>query len=252
MARMPSFAARRRRNPSAHMSTMEHLTELRYRLIVCLVAIGVGGVIAFALYNPIFNFLVQPYCDSLPATRSCGLLQISPLDGVSIRLRVALYGGFVIAAPIVFYQLWRFVTPALHPRERKYAYPFVVSSMLLFLLGAALAWLTFPKALDFLQTIGGDKLLVTYAPGPYIRLLLLTIVVFGLAFEFPILLVSLQLVGAVSSKQLSTWRRGAIVLIAFIAAVITPSQDPYSLFAIAIPMWIFYEVSILIGRVLRK
>jgi sec-independent protein translocase protein TatC len=237
---------------NATMPVMDHLTELRYRLIVCVCAVLAGGIIAFVLYNPIFNTLIHPYCTSLPSGRSCKLLQISPLDGVAIRLRIATYGGFVLASPIIFYQLWRFVTPALNPKEKKYAYPFVISSVLLFMLGGLVAWLTFPKALDFLQTIGGNKLLISYTPGPYIRLLLLTIVAFGLAFEFPILLVFLQLGGVVTSKKLASWRRMAIVLIFFIAAVITPSQDPYSLFAMAVPMCLLYEVSILIGRALHR
>ena len=128
----------------------------------------------------------------------------------------------------------------------------MISSILLFGLGAAVAILTFPKALQFLIYVGGTSLVTIFTPTSYLRLIILMILAFGVAFEFPILLVFLELAGVLSSRRLAGWRRPAIVIIVAFAAVITPSQDPISLFAMAIPMYIFYEASILIGKLLKR
>ncbi|MDQ1439622.1 MAG: sec-independent protein translocase protein TatC [Acidimicrobiaceae bacterium] len=235
------------------MSVVEHLTELRHRLIVCFVAVALGGVVGFLLYNRILHFLLQPYCHiHHRKLAGCGLLTQDPLEPFLVRLKVAAWTGFAIASPVVFFQLWRFVTPGLNPKEKRYAVPFVLSSVLLFAGGGVVAWLTFPKALDFLVGVGGDSLIAIFSPSKYLRLIVLMIVAFGLAFEFPVLLVFLQLAHIITSRQLAGWWRGAIVVIFFVAAIITPSQDPYSLFAMAVPMCIFYGMSILIGRLLRR
>ena len=234
------------------MTLVEHLTELRYRLIVSLLAVGVGMAIAFALYNRILGFLLDPYCEILPPGQDCTLVIRDPLEGFATRLRVAGWSGLFLASPVVLWHLWRFVTPGLHPKEKRYAVPFIVSSILLFSLGGVLAMVTFPRALDFLVSVGGDDVSTLFSPAPYLRLVTLMILAFGLAFEFPVLLVFLQLARVLTSRQLGTWRRTAVVLIFVVAAVITPSQDPWSLFAMAGPMYVFYEVAILIGRVLKR
>lgn len=251
-----AFLAKRSRTPAgdsgAHMTIIEHLSELRRRLIISLVAVGACAVFAFIAYNPILKFLQNPYCDVVGPNGNCQFLATSVLDPFAIRLQIATYGGLILAAPIVFWQLWRFIAPGLTSRERRYAVPFIVSSVLLFALGGFIAYLTFPKALDFLIHIGGTSLDVRPTPTKYLQLILLMILAFGLSFEFPVFLVFLELVGVISSQQLRRWRRWAIVGIVTFAAVITPSQDPYSLFAMAIPMWVFYEASIAVGRVLKR
>ena len=235
------------------MTVVEHLTELRYRLIVCMIAIAVGGVLGFLLYNRILEFLLQPYCKlHHKKLAGCGLLTQDPLEPFLVRLKVSAWTGFAIASPVVFFQVWRFVTPGLHPREKKYAIPFVVSSTALFALGGVVAWLTFPKALDFLVGVGGDSLIAIFSPSKYLRLIILMIVAFGVAFEFPVLLVFLQLARVLSSRQLIQWWRGAVVVIFAVAAVITPSQDPYSLFAMAGPMCLFYFGAAGVGRLMKR
>ena len=235
------------------MSVVEHLTELRSRLVVALVAVALGALVAFLLYDRILDFLIQPYCNlpGRPPGR-CTLFIQDPLEGFATRLKVATYGGLFLASPVVFYQLWRFVTPGLRPDEKRYAVPFVAASVALFGLGALIAQLTFPKALDFLVAVGGPNLETIFSPAKYLRLVILVIVAFGVAFEFPVLLVFLQLAGVLTSRRLGAWRRPAVVVIFVVAAVITPSQDPYSLFAMAVPMYVFYELSILIGRALHR
>src|SRR4051794_31163719 len=239
------------------MSLGDHLAELRRRLIISAVAVTLGGLLAFLFYNRVLEFLVRPYCEALKhrqidSPAGCNLVISDPLEGFTTRLKVSGYLGLFLASPIVLWQLWRFITPGLHKREKKYAIPFILSSILLFALGGLVAILTFPKALDFLIGVSGKGISAFFTPSKYINLYVLVIAAFGLAFEFPIVLVFLELAGVVPSKRLSQWRRPAVVVIFVTAAIITPSQDPYSLFAMAIPMCIFYELSILIGKILKK
>jgi sec-independent protein translocase protein TatC len=231
------------------MTLVEHLRELRRRLIICAVAVAIGGIVAFALYNQILRVLIAPYRE---VTHRRSLLITDPLEGFATRLKIAAYGGLFLASPVVLWELWRFITPGLHKRERRYAIPFVLSSIVLFLLGGVVAMVTFKPALRFLVGVGGSNLSTFFTPSKYLGLILLMIVAFGVAFEFPIVLVFLELAGVVPSSRLRKWRRPAIVIIVAVAAVITPSQDPYSLFAMAIPMYIFYEAAIVIGRVMKK
>jgi sec-independent protein translocase protein TatC len=251
-----AFIAKRSRTPAgdsgAQMTVIEHLGELRRRMIICLIAVAACAVVAFVAYDPILKFLQDPYCDVVGPGESCQFLATSVLDPFAIRLQIATYGGLILAAPIVFWQLWRFIAPGLTSKERRYAVPFIASSVVLFALGGFIAYLTFPKALDFLVHIGGTSIDVHPTPTKYLQLILLMILAFGLSFEFPVFLVFLQLVGIVSSTQLRQWRRWAIVGVVTFAAVITPSQDPYSLLAMAVPMWLFYEAAILVGRALKR
>src|SRR3954471_17937670 len=239
------------------MSLVEHLGALRHRLMITIIAVCVAGIGAFFLYNHVLHFLRQPYCDAIASRHiengvGCNLVITDPLEGFTTRLKVSGYLGLFLASPIVLWQLWRFITPGLHKREKKYAIPFILSSIVLFALGGLVAILTFPKALDFLIGVSGKGISTFFTPSKYINLYVLVIAAFGLAFEFPIVLVFLELAGVVPSKRLSQWRRPAVVVIFVTAAIITPSQDPYSLFAMAIPMCIFYELSILIGKILKK
>jgi sec-independent protein translocase protein TatC len=233
------------------MTLIEHLGELRSRLVKAAFALAIGSAIGFILSNRALAFLVDPYCEAQQG-EGCKLVVIDPLEGFGTRIKLAVFIGVVLAAPVILWQVWRFVTPGLHKNEKRYAIPFIASSILLFVAGAAVAVLTFPKALDFLIAIGGPDLVPLFSPSKYLRLYLLVVVAFGISFEFPILLVFLQLAKILKSSQLRKWRRGAIVAIFVFAAVITPSQDPITLLAMAGPMYLFYEVSILLGKLLKR
>ncbi len=233
----------------ARMTLVEHLTELRSRLVKSVVAVVVFAVIVFIFYDRVLQVLITPYKD---ATGQDTLTVFSPLEGISARLKVAGYGGLFLASPVVLWQLWRFVTPGLHPREKRYAIPFLLSSLLLFLMGAVVAVLTFPKALQFLISISGNHVQPLFGPERYVTFLLKVILAFGVAFEFPILLMFLQLANIVSSRRLLRSWRGAVVFIFAFAAVITPSQDPWSMLAMALPMTLFFFVSVGIGRLLKR
>jgi sec-independent protein translocase protein TatC len=243
------------RTPDDRMTLVEHLAELRSRLIKSLLAITVGALVMFVFYEPILNFLAQPYFDVCKQHPEFGctdkFLITGPLDGFTTRIKVSGYGGLIAALPIVLWQVWRFITPGLHKNERRYAVPFILSSVLLFLFGAAIAYFTLPYALEFLIGYSGP-VTAAFTPNKYVSLLSVMMLAFGVGFLFPVLLVFLQLVGVVTPKQLSKWRRQAIVIVVVVAAVITPSGDPYSLAALAIPMYVFYECSILIGWFLLR
>ena len=162
------------------------------------------------------------------------------------------YVGLLIALPVVLWQLWRFITPGLYDKEKRYAIPFVASSVVLFFLGSGLALWTFPNALRFLNEIGGVELQAMYTPDKYLSLVTFMMLAFGVGFEFPIVLVFLQMAGALTWQRLASWRRWAVVGIFVVVSVITPSGDPFTLFALSLPMILFYEISILMGRFVIK
>ncbi len=235
------------------MSLMEHLTELRDRLIKIVAAVVVGMVVAFVFYDPIFDLLIEPYQESCNRSPTdCNLLAIDPLEGFGVRMKLALYGGIFLAMPVILWQLWRFITPGLYSHEKRYAVPFMASALTLFLLGAAIAYYTLPQALTFLQDIGGDNIANAYSPSKYFTLITYMMLAFGIGFEFPIVLVFAQMLGVLTPQALRSARRYAIVGIVVLVAVITPSGDPISMLALSGPMIVFYEVSILIGRLIER
>lgn len=236
------------------MPLMEHLAELRNRLIKVAVAIAAGAVAGWFLYPVIYDLLVDPYCDLQGVTlEDCRLLQTEPLELFSVRLKIAGYAGIAMAMPVILWQIWRFITPGLYKHEKRYAVPFVVSALVLFVLGAVLAYYTLPQALDFLINIGGDENIITQLrPAPYFELVTYMMLAFGAGFEFPIVLIFLQMAGILDTSTLRKSRRYAIVGIVILVAVITPSGDPYSLAILSVPMYVFYEIAILAGTLLTS
>ena len=232
------------------MTLVEHLTEMRVRIFVMVIAIAIGAVVAFFGYSHILNFLRQPYCRA--NNGHCALYVTSPLDGLSLRLKISLFGGLVLASPVVLFEIWRFITPGLKKNEKRYAIPFVIASVVLFLLGMALAYFTFEHALVFLSKIGGNELQQIYNPNQYLSLIVLMMFLFGATFEFPVILVALQSAHVITPKQLLSWWRWAVIGITLAAALFTPSGDPLSMIALAIPLSLFYFLAILIGKLARR
>ena len=233
------------------MTVVEHLTELRRRIIISIIAITLAGIVCFIFSESIIKFFVEYYKEATAGDRN-QLIFLGPLDGFITRVKVATYGGIVLALPIWLWELWRFITPGLNPTEKRYAIPFVLTSVVLFAFGGAVALLTMPKALEFLLNVGGDQLTPELTADKYLSFVSLMIVAFGAAFLFPVVLVFLMVARLLTTRKLRRWRRPAIVIIVVFAAVITPSQDPYSLFFMVVPMYVFYESSIIIGRVLKR
>jgi sec-independent protein translocase protein TatC len=248
LLRKPGVA---RPHPDA-MTLSEHLGELRRRLVICVLVFVATAVVAWLLYPHVLKIMEQPYCRSLGPHHDCDLVALGPLDAFGIRLDITGYGGLVLAAPVILWELWRFVTPGLKANEKRYAIPFVLAAFGLFLFGAYIAWLTFPHALGFLHAVGGPGIEDLFTPQKYLTLILALMAIFGLAFEFPVVLVALELARVITPIQLKRWRRIAIIVIVVFAGVITPSSDPFSMLALAVPMVVFYEASIIIGRLLKR
>jgi sec-independent protein translocase protein TatC len=251
------LSRRPRANPTGEMSILEHVGELRSRLAKSCAALVVATLVAFSvLYDPVLEFVLRSYCSLPESVRigtmaedgGCRLAALSPLEPLSIRIRLSLTVGLLLAMPFIAFQLWRFITPGLRPNEKRFAIPFALASTLLFATGVAVAFYTLPKAIDFLVSMGGEGIAVFFQADRYLRFVLFMGLAFGVTFEFPLVLVFLSLVGALSSAaMLRVWRPALAVLIVA-AAVITPSQDPISLFAMAVPMWLFYFTAALIAR----
>jgi sec-independent protein translocase protein TatC len=244
------------KSPDDRMTLTEHLTELRTRIIRCLLAVVLGIVVIITFYDPVLRFLTQPYVDLCHerGAKFCSgqLVSLGPLDGFGTRLSISTYGGIILALPVILWQIWRFVVPALHAKEKKYAIPFVLSSLLLFALGGFIAYEILDKALEFLISWAGEGVVAVFPVDKYVSLVGLMVAAFGIGFEFPVLLVFLQLVGVLTPRTLVKQWRYAIMIIFVIAAVITPSGDPYSMLALAVPMTIFYFVAALIGWVAQR
>ena len=241
----------------ATMTLTEHLAELRVRIIRSALAVANGMVAIIALYDQLLGVLLEPYED-LCATKDADfcdpqLFITGPTEGLSTRIRVGMYGGIIIALPVILWQVWRFVVPALSSKERKYAIPFVASSVVLFLAGAAMAYYTVGRALEFLIGWAGEDVQEIFTVSSYISLIGLMIFAFGVGFLLPVFLVSLQLVGVVTPRRLLSGWRYATIGVFVLAAVITPSGDPVTLMMLAVPMLILYFVAVLIGwLVLRR
>ena len=262
------FIGGRPEKPSPdNMTLSQHLGELRRRLVISLIAFLAATIVAVVAYEPILHFLVRPLCEAhgggtqlsgVTAShntfgKNCANLYVtSPLDGLSLRVKIAVFGGLVLASPVILFQIWRFITPGLRAKEKKYAIPFVTAAFVLFVAGAATAYITLPHALGFLRAVGGPDLQQIYDPIPYLGLILALMALFGITFQFPVILVSLELARVVTPARLLHSWRWAVILITVVAAVFTPSSDPFSMLALAVPLVVFYFISIAIGKLMGR
>lgn len=238
------------------MPLMEHLRELRTRIIRSVLSVGLMMILLLAFYDPFKNFLTKPYVDLCKHRPDFGcdgsLFALGPLDGFAARMRICLYGGLILSLPIVLWQIWRFIVPALNDRERRYAVPFIASSVVLFLAGAGIAYWTLGKALEFLIAWSGSDISQAFQISKYVELVAIMMGVFGVGFLSPVLIVFLQLASVVSPGTLIKQWRTALMIIFVVSAVITPSGDPFSLLALALPLSLLYLVAVLIGWLLVR
>ncbi len=234
---------------AGHMTIWEHLSELRSRLFKSLLAVAIAAVIGWFLYTPVLHWLEAPYSEVQP---DASLIATTPLQAFGLRMKLSVAIGIALAMPILLWQVWRFVTPGLYPKERKYAIPFILSSLLLFIFGAAVAYFVLNPTLEFLTNVGGSEIQPFYTADSYVTLIVFMMLAFGVGFEVPVLLVAMQLIGVLTPRRLVQWWRPAIVIIAIVAAVITPSADPISMLALLIPMVLLYLLSIGIGWLLLR
>lgn len=235
------------------MPLVEHLRELRNRLGTSLLAIAVCVVvIGFLFWEPVFDLLKAPYCDTPQGAASCQLFAFGPFEQFTVRLRVSFIAGTVISAPVWLYQFGAFVTPALHKKEKRYAGGFLAAALLLFAAGAALAYVTVSTGLEFLLNVGGDGITTLPSIQSYLSFVTLTLVAFGIAFEFPVVVMFLNMVGVFPATTMRSWRRGMVVALFALSAVITPSQDPFTFIFLALPLYALYEGCILLARLRER
>jgi sec-independent protein translocase protein TatC len=243
------------RDPQATMTLVAHLTELRNRIAKALLALLVATAIAFWWYeHGLGDFIRAPYCGLDPELRygdadtGCGLLITDVFGGVFIRLKVAFLAGAVLSAPFWLYQLWAFITPGLKRNEKRYGIGFVAVSTLLFALGAVLAYISLAAGLELLLGLAGDGTIIALTAQDYIGFVLSLLVAFGVSFEMPLIAIALNLVGVLSYEVLSRSRRWIIFLTFVFAAFVTPTQDPFTMLLMAIPMVVLFEGAIQIAR----
>lgn len=229
---------------------LEHLNELRWRLVKSAVALTIGAIIAFFFRDWLFELLESPY--RLAIDDADALAQFQVTEGFSVAMRLALFGGTLLASPVLLYQIWAFVNPALTARERKWTVPIVIALAVLFSGGVAFGYFILPRGLEFLLGIQGG-LEPIIGVSSYISLALRFLLVFGLAFEFPVFLFAAAATGLLSSQQLGQGRRWAVLIIVVLGAVVTPTGDPLTLMALSIPLYLLYELTILLVKlILRK
>ncbi|MER7054785.1 MULTISPECIES: twin-arginine translocase subunit TatC [unclassified Streptomyces] len=252
-------ARNKEKDPEGRMPLAEHLRELRNRLAKALLAIVAVTVVAAFFYEEIVNVLTEPILESVGCEKSfeelatsgsepCAQITLNGLLGpFTLALKVSLTAGIVLASPVWLYQLWAFVAPGLHRNEKKYAYAFVATGAPLFLVGAYFAYAVLPTS---------AKVLIEFTPSDVDNLLPLDelldlvtrmVIVFGLSFELPLLLVMLNLTGVLSGKRMLGWWRAMMMGITLFAAIATPSTDPLTMIMLAGPIWVLYFAAVIIA-----
>ena len=235
------------------MPFLDHLEELRWRIIYALIGVLIGIVVGayFSFGYDILRPLQAPLLPYLePGQR---LTVLSPMDGFTIRLQIAFVIGLTVAAPIIAYQFWAFLSPALHKPEKRVALPFLFFAALLFVGGVALSWFfVMPMTLEFFHKLNGDTLQAQYTATAYFGFATNMALAFGVAFELPLLLVALSALGILSAKTLNKSRRFAVVLIFVASALISPGDAITATLAMAVPLYLLYELAIVVAFMIER
>jgi sec-independent protein translocase protein TatC len=246
-----------RANPEARMPLIEHLRELRNRIIKIALALTVGSVLGWLIYVRVWNFIKTPYCKAQALTHATGLVARSAeslgphcslyvtgvFDALFLRLQVSIAVGVIISSPVWLYQLWAFVAPGLYKRERRWAYYFVGAAIPLFTIGAVIAYFAMTRGLQFLLRLIPPDTTAIITINTYLSYAAAMLLIFGLAFEMPLMLVLLNMAGVLTHHRFRKWRRVIIFLVFAFAAIFTPSPDPLSMLLLAIPCVALVEVS---------
>ena len=230
------------------MTLSEHLRELRARLVKSAIAIGLGMVVGWIYYDPLFRFLSEPINQVIATAQAEGrdvqVVVLGITDPLTLKMKISAMAGVILAAPVWLYQLWRFVTPGLHKNERRTACLFVAGSLPLFLTGVVVAYLVLPKGLDLLFGFTPENVGNYVEVSRYLSFFMRTALVFGLGFLAPVVIVALNLVGVLSGARLLSWWRGIIFGVFIFAAVATPSGDPITLLLLAVPILLLVVAAI--------
>lgn len=246
-----------KKNPTGDMALVDHLKELRRRVIISLIAVAVGTVIGFIWYQasppgimPLGEIIRRPYCNLPSHLRAdftgdgeCRLLATGPFEMFMLRLKVGAIAGLVLASPVWLWQIWAFITPGLYKNERRYTLTFVTFAVLLFVAGSLLAYFVLDQGLYVLMTMGSEFQVAALTGGEYFNFLLALIVIFGVSFEVPLIIVMLNLIGVLRYEHVRDKRRMIIVGIFIFAAFMTPGQDPFSMVALALSITLLVELA---------
>ena len=234
------------------MPFLDHLEELRWRIIYSLIGVVVGLAIGvyFAFGYNIIEVLQKPM---LPYTNGHRLSVLHPMDGFTIRLQISFVIALIMAAPVIVYQVWAFLAPALHKPEKRVVIPVLFASAILFLLGVALAWFyVLPVSLKWFDALNGGTFELNYVASEYFSFAANMALAFGLAFEVPLLLVALVALGIMSATFLNKSRKFAVLLIFLLAAVISPGDAVIATLALAVPLYLLYEISVVVAFVIER
>ncbi|HEX2316427.1 MAG TPA: twin-arginine translocase subunit TatC [Thermomonospora sp.] len=227
---------------------MDHLRELRSRLLKAMLGLVAGMVLGFVIFDPVWEFLQQPYCELDAAYRAsggreCNLYTNGLTEGFFLRIKIALMIGAVVSSPVWLYQLWAFIAPGLYRKERRWTYTFMAAAVPLFAMGAVLSYITLDKGLSILLGFVPDDTVPLVTVTSYLNYATAMLLVFGLAFELPLVVVILNLAGVLTSQRIRRSQRMIIFGIFVFAAVATPSADPFTMMALALPTVVLFEVS---------
>ena len=234
--------SQRQQNPDGRMPLMDHLRELRNRLLKAVAAIVVGTVIGLIpqVYDRLWAFVYHPF---KVAAGHDHLIVIGVFDGFMLRIQIAFFFGLIITSPFWLYQIWAFIAPGLYHREKKWTYTFVAVAGPLFAAGAAMAYFAMSRGLHYLLALVPNGVSVMATVSNYLSYFEAMILGFGLAFELPLLLVMLNLVGVISHERMKKWRRIMIFLVFVFAGIASPSPDPVTMLLLAVPCVVLIEVA---------
>ncbi|MDX6744266.1 twin-arginine translocase subunit TatC [Actinocorallia sp. A-T 12471] len=234
-------------NPDGRMPLLDHLRELRNRTVKALLGLLVGMVIGWVLKEEVWQILREPFC-SVPQSTDlkgdeCSLVVNGIFSSFFLNVKIAFLVGVVLSSPVWLYQLWAFVAPGLHRKEKRWTLLFLTLALPLFLVGAALAYLTVERGIALFLGFTPDNVAALITVDEYLRFVITMLLVFGLAFELPLFVSILNLAGVLPHAVIKKWRRGIIFGIFVFAAVATPSADPITMVSLAIPVIILFSMS---------
>jgi sec-independent protein translocase protein TatC len=225
--------AQRQHNPDGRMPLMDHIRELRNRVVKMALALIAGMAIGLAFFHPIWNFITQPYCRAIAGcnTRALGhtLAVTGPLDGFYLHIKVAFVLGIIVTSPVWLYQIWAFVAPGLYRREKRWTYLFIGTAVPLFVLGSYLALVVMGRGLHFLIGMVPQNTVAIFSADTYISYFMMMLLGFGLCFELPLFLVMLNQVGLLPHARFKKWRRVLLFCVFVFAGIASPSPDPITM-----------------------
>ncbi|WP_031465782.1 twin-arginine translocase subunit TatC [Sciscionella sediminilitoris] len=251
------------------MTLVEHLYELRYRLSMALLAALAGAIVCCLWFNftigslpTLSDIVMHPYCSGTTNTlldqvggkgsKDCGLLQTKPFEAFSVLLKVGITTGVVLTSPLWLHQVWAFITPGLRKRERRFGVSFVAFGSVLFVLGAVVAYFVLPEALRVLTNVAGTGMVTAFSASDYVGFLINLLVIFGISFELPLVVVMLNFAGVLRYEKIKRWRRGIFFAIVIFSALVTPGSDALSMVVLGAALCVLFELAVQISRMHDK